>query len=447
MRYPSRHSRSAAATAAASIGERPPSGRAARERRAKARASLSRAERREEAFGQVFDFLSAPDVFGALLGLGAAEVQGAAALGGIVFPTPLSKAGATVGFGLAAMVLAAGQICVGMALWSLLKFLSILNTRMRRPIYYPKERLRRQRLARERRRVRDRFTLSPCPAPEDLVAQYAKARRDAREAIRFGSMLCDLEAYCDNSLVRNVDGEIIGRNPGVKGWLRTNCPELLKHYKNAMRYKGIAEKLRQAVGAADPVPAVMLASSDEESVRRIFGKGKSRKITVRMQKANGDRRGETTSERFTLEVDAVVAAWQRAQEILAVGAGDMTTESTGDRPRRGIPTQQAHGSIETGGEGALEKNARPRCGSVAALVAALDERLAPEFAPSGWRFANVAPPRGYLLSTGGMSRGRGTSVAPPRGNLGLAGGGTRVAPPRGNLGLAGGMARGGSASA
>jgi hypothetical protein len=206
-------------------------------------------------------------------------------------------------------------------------------------------------------------------------------------------MLCDLEAYCDNSLVRNVDGEIIGRNPGVKGWLRTNCPELLKHYKNAMRYKGIAEKFRQVVGAADPVPAVMLASSGEETVRRVFGKASSRKITVRMQKANGDRRGETTSESFTLEADAVVAAWRRAQEILAVGAGDTMSEAPVDRPRRGTPIKLAQGEVETGGERVAGRDARPRCGSVAELVAALDERLAPEFAPSGWMMADKAPPR------------------------------------------------------
>ena len=419
-----------------------PDGRAARERRAKARASLSRAERREEAFGEVFDFLNGRDVLRALLALGAAEVQGGAEIGIIFTPIPVAIPGSAIAGALAGLVFATGQICVGLALWSLLKFLSLLNTRMRRPIYYPRERLRRQRLAKERRRVRDRFTISECPKPGELLDQYAKARADAREALRFGSMLCDLEAYCDNSLVRNVDGEIVGRNPGVKGWIRMNCPDLLPHYKNAMRYKGIAEKFRQAAGGADPVPTEML-SSDGGALKKLLGDGESCKITVRMRKANGDRRGKVASETYTLETAAVEAAWRRAQELLAeceTGVDDSSSNdrlrcgsdkqnSSCDRPRCGRVELKGGGARQEGqedgaqrestekqkggakqdgvarlkgvarqdgrgkGDGGVSRENTTRRASVAALVAALDERLAPELAPSGWMLDNVAPPR------------------------------------------------------
>ncbi len=408
--------RAAKATPCHSQGRAAPAGRIARERRAKARASLSRARRREEALGEVFDFLNGRDVLRVLLCLGAAEVRGGAEIGVILTPVPVAVPGSAVAGALAGLVFATGQICVGLALWSLLKFLSLLGARVRRPVYYPRERIRRQRLAKERRRVRDRFTVGGRPKPGELLKQYAKARASAREALRFGSMLCDLEAYCDNSLVRNADGEIIGRNPGVKGWIRMNCPDLLPHYKNAMRYKGIAEKFRQAIGAADPVPTEMLSSPGGEALEKLWGGRRSRKITVRMKKANGVRDGAVASETYTLEAAALEAARRRAQELLAECETDGNESTSEDRLRCGSNAQNEDGELKgkgargEGGEpeargarrgrenGARGEGGEPeargaRRASVAALVAALDERLAPEFAPSGWKLDSVAPPR------------------------------------------------------
>ena len=402
----SRHDTGAAG--AAPLG---PAGRAARERRAQARARLSRAERREEIYGRTFDFLRAPDVFRLLLRLGAAEIGGGAELGALFAHAPAAAPVVALSFALFAAMLAAGQICAGMALWSLVKALSYFNRRLRRPVYYPAERLRRQRLARERRRVRDRFTLNPCPEPAQLLAQYAKARDGAREAIRFGSMLCDLEAYCDNSLVRNADGEIVGRNPGVKGWLRLHCPELAAHYATVMRYKGIAEKFRQAAGVRDPVPADALADPAEGPARRICRGNRVRKITVRMRKANGDRDGETFSETYTLEADAVEASWRRAQELFAAceaaataAAGEPTADVKSVRLRCGSTPSAERGEKAKRGRGDEKDGVRVRlrCGSLAMLVAVLDERLAPEFAPSGWKFTADALPgrRMPILASG-----------------------------------------------
>ena len=67
-------------------------------------------------------------------------------------------------------------------------------------------------------------------------------------------MIDDLECYIDNSLRRDEDGVIVGRNPGVKGWLRENIPALALQYTTVMRYKAAAKKLKQITELADPTP-------------------------------------------------------------------------------------------------------------------------------------------------------------------------------------------------
>ena len=79
----------------------------------------------------------------------------------------------------------------------------------------------------------------------------------------FGSMLEDLEAYVDNSLVRDEYGEIVGRNGGIKKWLADNCPELWAKYPSVMRFKAMAKKFKQAVGLEDPYPITMALDAAE----------------------------------------------------------------------------------------------------------------------------------------------------------------------------------------
>ena len=67
-------------------------------------------------------------------------------------------------------------------------------------------------------------------------------------------MLEDLECYLDNSLARNDDGVIVGRAPGIKGWLKDNIPALYLRYTAVMRYKAAAKKFRQIAGLVDPTP-------------------------------------------------------------------------------------------------------------------------------------------------------------------------------------------------
>ncbi len=165
-------------------------------------------------------------------------------------------------FALAEMALG---LCVGTVVWCVLKGVALVLRKVQRPKYYPQERMRRQALACERRRVRRRTTLNAAPTADELLAQWVKVKRNPEEMIRFGSMLCDLEAYVDNSLLRNENGEIVGRNPGIRGWLNANCQPLAVHYKTVMGYKAMAEKFRQAVGLADPYPAALALGGFESA--------------------------------------------------------------------------------------------------------------------------------------------------------------------------------------
>ena len=129
------------------------------------------------------------------------------------------------------------------------------QSRLRRPLYYAREKARRDALAQERRRTGGRRTTSPCPAREEILDAWVRRRESHEAAVRFGSMVHDLECYVDNSLLRDGSGAIVGRRGGVKAWLQENIPALHVRYTTVMRYKAMAKKLRQVTGLADPVPA------------------------------------------------------------------------------------------------------------------------------------------------------------------------------------------------
>ena len=125
----------------------------------------------------------------------------------------------------------------------------------RRPRYYEAENARRRALAAERRKIRARSTLNACPTREAILKAWNCRRNSHAAAIRFGSLLEDLECYLDNSLRRDENGVIIGRNAGIKGWLFDNLPDIFEKYSTAMRYKAAAKKLKQVAELYDPTPA------------------------------------------------------------------------------------------------------------------------------------------------------------------------------------------------
>ena len=130
-----------------------------------------------------------------------------------------------------------------------------LQARACRARYYARDNARRRALAAERRRIARRTTLNPRPTPEALRAAFAARGASPEAKVRLGGLLEDLECHVDNCLRFGPDGEILGRNGGVKAWLREHAPELFGRYKTLMRYKALARRLRQAAGIADPVPA------------------------------------------------------------------------------------------------------------------------------------------------------------------------------------------------
>ena len=108
--------------------------------------------------------------------------------------------------------------------------------------------------ARRRRALRRRRAASvfPPPAPEALLAAWERSRDSLPERILLGSLVADLEPAVDASYLRDAGGTIIGRAPGIRGWLAENAPELLPHYKSLMAYKRLAERFRLACGLAEP---------------------------------------------------------------------------------------------------------------------------------------------------------------------------------------------------
>jgi hypothetical protein len=76
--------------------------------------------------------------------------------------------------------------------------------------------------------------------------------------ITLGSLLHDLECYVDNCLKIDEYGNVVGRNSGIKGWIREVVPELLPKYKTLMRYKALAVRLRQVTKTQDPIPTAWL---------------------------------------------------------------------------------------------------------------------------------------------------------------------------------------------
>ena len=154
------------------------------------------------------------------------------------------------------------------------RFIDRARSRLRRPLYYAREKARREALAAERRRVGGRRTTSPCPTREAILDAWIRRQESHEAAVRFGSMVHDLECYVDNSLLRDESGAIVGRRGGVKAWLQENIPALHVRYTTVMRYKAMAKKLMQVTGLADPIPAAaVLAEPPQEKGRGCAGDG------------------------------------------------------------------------------------------------------------------------------------------------------------------------------
>ena len=115
------------------------------------------------------------------------------------------------------------------------------------------------------------FSAKPAPTGDEVREQFEKARGRGKveEKIRLGSMLLDAEATTDSSLIRDGDGEIVGRNGGLRGWIFENCPELLPHYAALTGYRRLAWEARDSEELFDPVPAELLLAPDPEVEKKV----------------------------------------------------------------------------------------------------------------------------------------------------------------------------------
>ena len=108
-------------------------------------------------------------------------------------------------------------------------------------------------------RINRKTSVNPPPTAEMLEAAW-KATRGGRRGdpevlaarLRLGAMLSDLEPVVDQSYIRDVAGTIVGRQPGLRGWIAMHTPDLLPYYKTLMAYKSLADKLRMALGIEEP---------------------------------------------------------------------------------------------------------------------------------------------------------------------------------------------------
>ena len=86
------------------------------------------------------------------------------------------------------------------------------------------------------------------PKPEQLLAAWEESRTSLAGKLRLGALLSEIEPHVDQSLIRDEEGHIVGRRPGILGWLRWNCPELVPHSTAIMAYKALADKVQMATG-------------------------------------------------------------------------------------------------------------------------------------------------------------------------------------------------------
>ena len=242
-----------------------------------------------------------------------------------------------------------------LALWAAAPFLrrcateevNALRRRLVRPLYYGRENARRRALAAERRRVRRRRTESPCPTREAILDAWTHAREGREAMLRFGSLLEDLACYVDHGL-RLAGGRIVGRAPGIKGWLRENVPALALRYATVMRYKAAAKKLRQVVELPDPIPVAAVLDGAGAPEGAGAGNGAGAREGAELKEGTRDYGAEKSQDnvrgisrtRERLEARAAVNGVEKQKrdydaERLQCGANvDETREAEDARERR-----------------------------------------------------------------------------------------------------------------
>ena len=109
-------------------------------------------------------------------------------------------------------------------------------------------------------RIREKRPASPSlrgtPTAKELAKDWAAQPRTLETCLRLGSRLADLDPTLDHSLVRKPDaaGRLVirARKGGMKGWLEDH--RVAVGYSTVMRYKKLAQRLRQVLAFDDRLP-------------------------------------------------------------------------------------------------------------------------------------------------------------------------------------------------
>ena len=109
-------------------------------------------------------------------------------------------------------------------------------------------------------RIREKRPASPSlrgsPTAKELARDWADQPRTLETCLRLGSRLADLDPTLDHALIREVDatGRLVirARKGGMKGWLKDHRIPI--GYSTAMRYKKLAQRLRQVLALDDRLP-------------------------------------------------------------------------------------------------------------------------------------------------------------------------------------------------
>lgn len=105
-------------------------------------------------------------------------------------------------------------------------------------------------------------SLRGTPTPEELSADWNEHPRALATCLRIGSRLADLDPTLDRTFVRRTlpSGKTVikARKGGMKGWLSDHRVHVT--YSTVMRYKKLAQRLRQVLSLDDRIPLEWLLS-------------------------------------------------------------------------------------------------------------------------------------------------------------------------------------------
>ena len=99
-------------------------------------------------------------------------------------------------------------------------------------------------------------SLRGTPTPKELVCDWHEQPRTLAIRLRIGSRLADLDPTLDHTILRTTlpSGKTVfhSRKGGMKGWLEDRRVAI--PYSTAMRYKKLAQRLRQILQLDDRIP-------------------------------------------------------------------------------------------------------------------------------------------------------------------------------------------------